>query len=194
MIESSLSMALEFGLAAGEQDKGPSLRLDLIEALMKPSLQDIIDRGVRERIEGKPSLEDVIRAGDVESIAALKDKDFDAAMFFHGYLQTNAKEAATRERMKGLIARFERRAPPMAILACMDGRMHGSKGPGYPPGTVKPIRTDGAIVKTEGANHSFWNDMNELISSAPGGTRVKPPLFIAFAHRVSMAQDVPSTL
>lgn len=140
-------------------------RRDWKMTMQSRSVEGIIDPDVRRRIEGDFS------------------GDFEAAIYFHGYLKRNAETARVLREMKGMIRRFEQYAPPMGVLACIDGRMHGSEGLGYPPTTVKPIRTDGAIIEMEEPNDPFWTDINTLLASAPENGRLKPPVFIAFAHR-----------
>jgi len=105
------------------------------------------------------------------------------AAFFLQYLRENVQSAQTLEQMRPIIENFREYAPPIVVSKCIDGRVHGSKGKGYPPTSIVFARTEGANVDLSWSNVSFWSRLNRAISESETNGRGMPALFIALGHR-----------
>lgn len=111
-----------------------------------------------------------------------RNGDEAARLFLADYLKKNVLTTGTIDSMRELIEEFRRRAPRMSVLKCIDGRVHGSKGKGYPPTTVGFLRTEGCKLSTNESNTVFWSKMSALELDAMHNTPGMPPVFIALAH------------
>jgi hypothetical protein len=105
-----------------------------------------------------------------------------ARTFFQQYLQENVEASETIMDMREIIDEFRMRAPHMIVLKCIDGRVHGSKGKGYPPTTVDFFRTEGSKLNNAIGNMAFWKRMDRKAIDATRNTPGMPALFIALAH------------
>ncbi len=102
--------------------------------------------------------------------------------FFREYLEKNVVAARTITRMHSIIEEFKRHAADLVASKCIDGRVHGSKGKGYPPTTATFSRTEGNRVNTDSINFFFWKRIDEVVIDAERNTPGKPALFIALGH------------
>ncbi len=102
---------------------------------------------------------------------------------FHQYLAENVVVSETLRSMRHGIQVFLSYAPRLLVSKCIDGRVHGSVGKGYPPTTVTFSRTDGNRVALTPENMHFWNRVNAVVLSARHHTPDCPALFIALGHR-----------
>jgi hypothetical protein len=98
------------------------------------------------------------------------------------YLLENVVLAETLRSMRHGIQVFLSYAPRLFVSKCIDGRVHGSDGKGYPPTTVTFSRTDGNRVALTPENIHFWNRVNSVVLSARRNTPNCPALFIALGH------------
>jgi hypothetical protein len=105
--------------------------------------------------------------------------------FLVRYLRKNVESAETIASMKELIREFGAHAPVMLVHKCIDGRVHGSKGKGYPPTTVDFLRTEGCKLDTDNTNQIFWEKMDIAVMEAAHNTPGTPALFIDLAHTAS---------
>src|SRR3989339_1274767 len=103
--------------------------------------------------------------------------------YFEGYLKKNNSSAETLSSMREIIDEFSKRTPRMFVSKCIDGRVHGSKGKGYPPTTITFSRTEGNNLDTGMNNTVFWGRINRVLLDARYNTPGVPALFIALAHR-----------
>ncbi len=99
------------------------------------------------------------------------------------YLRENVKSADTLRTMRQIIQEFSARAPRIFASKCIDGRVHGSKGKGYPIGTITFNRTEGNNVDTSLSNTAFWNRLNGVVLDARYNTPGIPAIFFALGHR-----------
>ncbi len=102
--------------------------------------------------------------------------------FFRDYLEKNVSAARTITRMHAIIEEFKCHAADLVASKCIDGRVHGSKGKGYPPNTATFSRTEGNRVNTDSINFFFWKRIDEVVINAERNTPGKPALFIALGH------------
>ena len=119
-----------------------------------------------------------------------------ARSFLIRYLRENVEAAETIASMKDLIQEFEALAPVILVHKCIDGRVHGSKGIGYPPTTVDFLRTEGCKLDTDSTNQIFWEKMDIAVMEAAHNTPGTPALFIELAHTATeghgcAAQSMP---
>lgn len=98
------------------------------------------------------------------------------------YLRENVEASETVMNMQDVIGEFRQRSPRVIVLKCIDGRVHGSKGKGYPPTTIDFFRTEGSKLNTDIGNITFWGKMDRVATDAARNTPEMPPLFIALAH------------
>lgn len=98
------------------------------------------------------------------------------------YLKENVEASETVMNMQDVIGEFRQRSPRVIVLKCIDGRVHGSKGKGYPPTTIDFFRTEGSKLNTDIGNITFWGKMDRVATDAARNTPEMPPLFIALAH------------
>jgi hypothetical protein len=105
---------------------------------------------------------------------------------FHQYLADNVVVSETLRSMRHGIQVFLSYAPRMLVSKCIDGRVHGSVGKGYPPTTVTFSRTDGNRVALTRENMHFWNRVNAVVLSARHHTPGCPALFIALGHHAKL--------
>ncbi|MEI8230194.1 MAG: hypothetical protein WCG83_03570 [Candidatus Peregrinibacteria bacterium] len=103
--------------------------------------------------------------------------------YFEDYLRRNGSSAETLSAMKEIIDEFAVRTPRMFVSKCIDGRVHGSKGKGYPPTTITFSRTEGNNMDTGLNNTVFWRRINRVTLDAKYNTPGVPALFIALGHR-----------
>ncbi len=101
---------------------------------------------------------------------------------FLTYLRENVKSADTLRSMKTIIQEFSTRAPRVFASKCIDGRVHGSKGKGYPIGTITFNRTEGNNIDTSLSNTAFWNRLNGVVLDARYNTPGVPAIFFALGH------------
>lgn len=106
----------------------------------------------------------------------------DAEAAWREYLQRNVVASETLRSMREAIHAFQRYAPRLFASKCIDGRVHGSDGKGYPPTSVVFSRTDGNRVELTPENMYFWNRVNSVVLAARRQTPDTPALFIALAH------------
>lgn len=102
------------------------------------------------------------------------------------YLKENVEASQTLFGMSDLIRVFSSNAPRLFVSKCIDGRVHGSNGKGYPPTTVTFSRTEGNNVALTPENMYFWNRLHSVILDAQRHTPGCPALFIALGHRSVM--------
>ena len=98
------------------------------------------------------------------------------------YLKENVRASQTLASISELIRVFASNAPRIFVSKCIDGRVHGSDGKGYPPTTVTFSRTEGNKVALIPENGHFWNRVNSVILDAERHTPGCPALFIALGH------------
>jgi len=110
----------------------------------------------------------------------------EAQHFLVTYLKENVAASSTLEAMKENIAEFKRLAPRVIITKCIDGRVHGSKGIGYPPTTVTFSRTEGNKLDTSLRNIGFYQRTNGVVVDARNNTSGTPALFMALAHTAKL--------
>ncbi|TSC58788.1 MAG: hypothetical protein Greene041619_334 [Candidatus Peregrinibacteria bacterium Greene0416_19] len=106
-----------------------------------------------------------------------------ANAFFGRYLGENVVAAETLSSMSEIIREFRRRTPRMIVTKCIDGRVHGSKGKGYPQTCISFSRTEGNNVDLNLSNTQFWNRIDRVVEDAKRHTPGMPALFIALGHR-----------
>ncbi len=103
--------------------------------------------------------------------------------FWDSYLSQNIEASRTLKRMHFIIEEFRAHAARLIASKCIDGRVHGSKGKGYPPTTVVFSRSEGNNIATDSSNFFFWRRIDEVVIDAARNTPGKPALFIALGHR-----------
>jgi hypothetical protein len=108
--------------------------------------------------------------------------------FFERYLRENAEASETLKSMEDIIKEFKNRTPRVKKSKCIDGRTHGSKAIGYPPGVVTFSRTEGNNVDMSLSNTVFWSRVNQVVLDAKRHTPGMPAVFIALGHRSSHGQ------
>ena len=106
-----------------------------------------------------------------------------AIAMFADYLRQNAEAAATLRQREYIIASFRERSVELVVRKCMDGRVHGSKGLGFPPTTVTFGRTDGNKADLSFNNNDFWHPLDTAAVRAGIRTPGMPALFISSSHR-----------
>ena len=102
--------------------------------------------------------------------------------FLVRYMRENIEAAETIASMRDLIQEFNTLAPVFLVHKCIDGRVHGSKGKGYPPTTINFLRTEGCKLDTDPENQVFWEKMDTAVMEAAHLTPGTPALFIDLAH------------
>jgi hypothetical protein len=107
--------------------------------------------------------------------------------YFKNYLIKNSVSAGILEGMRPIIEQFRGNAPRVFASKCIDGRAHGSKGIGFPPGTVEFSRTEGNKVDLGLSNTRFHQRVNAVIFDAERNTPGMPPLYFAFGHTSKLA-------
>ena len=105
-----------------------------------------------------------------------------AKKFWNAYLVQNIEASQTLKRMHSIIEEFRKHAARLIVSKCIDGRVHGSKGKGYPPTTVVFSRSEGNNIETDSSNFFFWRRIDEVVIDAARNTPGKPALFIALGH------------
>ncbi len=122
-------------------------------------------------------------AGTTRRFVTPRDANSQAAdHHFHQYLAENVVTSETLRAMQHGIQVFRSYAPRILASKCIDGRVHGSLGKGYPPTTITFSRTDGNRVALSPENMHFWNRVNAVVLSARHNTPDCPALFIALGH------------
>lgn len=132
-----------------------------------------------------PSLREQFRVQLRVLMNTLSEGDPDeiqAKTLFCSYLLDNIENAETMEEMHDLIEEFRAMAPRMFALKCIDGRVHGTKGKGYPPLTAGCFRTEGCKLDTDETNKDFWEHIDALVMDAERTQNGMPAVFIAYAH------------
>lgn len=119
------------------------------------------------------------------TMTAEQKEMLEADRAFMEYLVENVEAADTLQTMKPIIEEFSARAPRVFASKCIDGRVHGSKGKGYPIGTITFNRTEGNNVDTSLSNTAFWNRLNGVVLNAKHNTPGVPAVFFALGHRSS---------
>ncbi len=99
------------------------------------------------------------------------------------YLRDNVAASQVLGNAAQSIREFRARAPVFFASKCIDGRVHGSDGKGYPPTTVTFSRTEGNRVSLTPENIHFWTRVNAAVLDAQRHTTGTPAIFIALAHR-----------
>ncbi len=113
----------------------------------------------------------------------LPPESLEANLRLMEYLRGNAKASETLRRMADRIKSFKKRAPRLFVSKCIDGRVHGSDGKGYPITTVTFSRTDGNKVALDGGgNAAYWQRLDSVVNDAEEHTPGCPALFIALGH------------
>lgn len=124
----------------------------------------------------------LINGSDLRKTASLNRASAETNKHIRIYLRENVQASVTIQSMKSLIQAFTVNAPRLFVSKCIDGRVHGSLGKGYPPGTVTFSRTEGNNVALTPENSHFWNRVNGVMLDAKRHTPGSPALFIALAH------------
>ena len=106
----------------------------------------------------------------------------EAREFFTGYLSENVQTVKIMKEMDEIIREFKSCAPVMFVWKCIDGRVHGSKGKGYPIGTIQFGRTEGAKIDIDSKNIRLWEIINASIADAEQKTPGMPAVMISLGH------------
>lgn len=126
-------------------------------------------------------------AGATRRTSHLQNADSRAAAdHLRRYLGENVLTSETLRSMRHGIQVFLSYAPRLFVSKCIDGRVHGSLGKGYPPTTVTFSRTEGNRVALTPENMHFWNRVNSVVLSARRHTPDCPALFIALGHHARL--------
>ncbi|TSC79928.1 MAG: hypothetical protein G01um101425_405 [Candidatus Peregrinibacteria bacterium Gr01-1014_25] len=115
--------------------------------------------------------------GHAESAEAVE-----AGRFFHEYLLENVAAAKTLLEMEEIVKRFKEYGLIIVEDKCVDGRVHGSKGTGYPIGTVTFMRNEGAKLDIEPTNVRLWEIVHAAVSDAAMKTPGMPAIFRMYGH------------
>lgn len=116
--------------------------------------------------------------GDVHENA----ERMEARDYFEHYLSKNVQTVKTLKEMSEIIQDFNSCAPVMLVWKCVDGRVHGSKGKGYPIGTINFARTEGAKIDIDSKNVRLWKNINAVIADAEMKTPDMPAVTIILGH------------
>lgn len=106
----------------------------------------------------------------------------EAREFFTRYLSENVQTVKVLKEMDEIIREFKSCAPVMFVWKCIDGRVHGSKGKGYPIGTIQFGRTEGAKADIDAKNIRLWEIINASIADALQKTPDIPAVVISLGH------------
>jgi hypothetical protein len=102
--------------------------------------------------------------------------------YFEQYLARNVQTVHILKEMDDVIGEFTSCCPVMLVSKCVDGRVHGSKGKGYPIGAISFIRTEGAKIDIDSKNVRLWEMINGVIADAHEKTPHMPALIISLGH------------
>ncbi len=102
---------------------------------------------------------------------------------FAEYLRENVVASDVFFRLQNRIRMFQDVAPRVFVSKCIDGRVHTANEMGYPPSSIKFLRTEGSNLDLSASNTVFWNRLNSVVLDARRNTPDCPALFIAMAHR-----------
>lgn len=128
----------------------------------------------------------LIAGDELPKGAALGPESQAANAHIRDYLKGNVEASQTLLSMSDPIRAFSSNAPRIFVSKCIDGRVHGSNGKGYPPTTVTFSRTEGNNVALTPENTHFWNRLHAVILDAQRHTPGCPALFIALGHHSHM--------
>lgn len=106
----------------------------------------------------------------------------EARKYFEQYLAKNVQTVKTLKEMEDMIREFQSCAPMMLVWKCVDGRVHGSKGKGYPIGTITFARTEGAKIDIDSKNARLWKTINSVIVDAEMKTPDMPAIVVILGH------------
>lgn len=106
----------------------------------------------------------------------------EAQAYFERYLSKNVQTVKTLKEMENIVQDFKSCAPVMLVWKCVDGRVHGSKGKGYPIGTIAFARTEGAKIDIDSKNVRLWKNINAAIADAEIKTPDMPAVMIILGH------------
>lgn len=109
-------------------------------------------------------------------------ESMEAREFFERYLAENVQTVQTLKEMDDIVREFRQCAPIMLVWKCVDGRVHGSKGKGYPTGTILFARTEGANIDIDPKNTRLWEIINTVIADAEKLTPDMPAVVIILGH------------
>ena len=109
-------------------------------------------------------------------------ESMEAREFFERYLAENVQIVQTLKEMEDIVREFRQCALIMLVWKCVDGRVHGSKGKGYPTGTILFARTEGANIDIDPKNTRLWEIINTVIADAQMRTTDMPAVVIILGH------------
>lgn len=137
----------------------------------------VLDTRKNFRDQVRRVLKDCQRQRDGETPEAAAERSFMVRHF-----RKNVETVETIGSMQDLIQEFKTMTPVLLVHKCIDGRVHGSKGKGYPPTTVSFLRTEGCKLDSGPTNEVFWGKVDDAELDAAHNTPGTPALFIALAH------------